>query len=262
MAVRRTTRLYLECQIPRSAAALSYYLTMTVFPMLIFLYALFGQSYGAAMSALNTFRTFLSQRAVELMQEYLKHIASSNNDGILLAAAMAMLMPASAAIRLLESTIGDMQGGRRFRVAIDIPLSIAMSIAFVLTMYFAIAVMLTGRTLVTRVVRSFPGLRVHLWWTGIRFVLLAGAVFLILWGVFVFSKRRQDRYRTWPGALLATAFIVVVSYVFSVFISASANYSLVYGSLASMILLMFWLFLICQMILIGAAFNIALWKHT
>jgi len=49
-----------------------------------------------------------------------------------------------------------------------------------------------------------------------------------------------------------------MSFVFSVFIGASAKYPLVYGSLASVILLMFWLHLCCQIIFIGAAFNIAL----
>jgi len=32
----------------------------------------------------------------------------------------------------------------------------------------------------------------------------------------------------------------------------------VYGSLASLILLMFWLYLICQAIFVGAALNVAL----
>ena len=52
--------------------------------------------------------------------------------------------------------------------------------------------------------------------------------------------------------------MVVMSYVFSAFITASARYSLVYGSLASLILLMFWLYLCCQIIYLGAALNIAI----
>ena len=46
--------------------------------------------------------------------------------------------------------------------------------------------------------------------------------------------------------------------VFSNFIGVSTRYPLVYGSLASVILLMFWLFLICQIIYLGAALNIVL----
>ena len=48
-----------------------------------------------------------------------------------------------------------------------------------------------------------------------------------------------------------------MSWVFSMFIAVSARYPLVYGSLASLVLLMFWLFLCCQIIFLGAALNVA-----
>lgn len=259
---RDTARIYLNCQIPRSAAALAYYFTMTVFPMLIFLYALFGRNYSAAMRVLNHFSEFLSSAAMEMIQKYLEYISFKNRDGILLAAAMVMLMPASAAIRALETAISEMQGGRRFRMTVDIPLSVLLSVALVLVFYFAIAVVLTGHNLLRRLARRVPVIRVALWGPWLRYLLLGGAVMLIVWGIYAISRRREDRYRAWPGALLATAAIVISSFLFSLFISASTHYSLVYGSLASLILLMFWLFLTCQMILTGAAFNIALRNHT
>ena len=187
--VKRTVTLYFDCEIPRSAAALSYYLTMTVFPMLIFLYALFGQSYTTAMNILNNFRSFLTPMAVEGIETYLKHIASSNNEGILVAAAMVMLMPASAAIRLLETTIDRMQGVQRFRATVGFLSSIAMAVVFVLMMYFAILVMLTGRNLLNRVWRHLPGIHMAFWWFGLRFLLLAGGTLLTLWGLFAFCKR-------------------------------------------------------------------------
>ena len=49
-----------------------------------------------------------------------------------------------------------------------------------------------------------------------------------------------------------------MSRLFSVFLSASIRYPLVYGSLASVILLMLRMYFCGQIICIGAAFNIAL----
>ena len=95
-------------------------------------------------------------------------------------------------------------------------------------------------------------------WGYVRFLALAGIDYVIVWAMYEASKRSWDSYRTWPGALLSTAAMVVVSIVFSVFISASAKYPLVYGSLASVILLMLWLYTICIVILSGAAFNIVI----
>ena len=72
------------------------------------------------------------------------------------------------------------------------------------------------------------------------------------------SREKGNRYFTWPGAIFATFGIVGMSLIFSVFIAVSARYSLVYGSLASVILLMYWIYLICQVIYIGAAINVSL----
>ena len=49
-----------------------------------------------------------------------------------------------------------------------------------------------------------------------------------------------------------------MSLIFSGFIAVSTRYSLVYGSLASVILLMYWIYLICRVIYIGAALNVSL----
>ena len=57
---RGTVTLYLDRQIPRSAAALSYYLTMSLFPLVICLYTLLGDSYGKMLQLLELLDRFLS----------------------------------------------------------------------------------------------------------------------------------------------------------------------------------------------------------
>ena len=44
LLLRRVRQLYGEKRLPRAAAALSFYLTATVFPLLIILYTLLGRS--------------------------------------------------------------------------------------------------------------------------------------------------------------------------------------------------------------------------
>ena len=56
----------------------------------------------------------------------------------------------------------------------------------------------------------------------------------------------------------AAVAMLLVSLVFSLIINQSANYPLVYGSLASLILLMLWLYSSCTVIYCGAAVNIVL----
>ena len=49
--------------------------------------------------------------------------------------------------------------------------------------------------------------------------------------------------------------MAIVSAIFSAVISSSVKYSLVYGSLASVIVLLFWLYILGNIIIIGALIN-------
>ena len=51
--VKEFARLYTGKHITRSSAALSYYLTMTIFPLIICLYTMLGNRYRKAMTVLS-----------------------------------------------------------------------------------------------------------------------------------------------------------------------------------------------------------------
>ena len=72
--VKAVYAIYMEKMVPRAAAALSYYLTMTIFPLIICLYALFGQNYEVAMNLINYLEQFLTPSASELIRSFLLHL--------------------------------------------------------------------------------------------------------------------------------------------------------------------------------------------
>lgn len=250
--------IYLRRMIPRASAAMSYYLTMTIFPMIICLYALFGQNYATAMRVFNYVERFLTPTADELIKSFLLHVAGSSGRAVLVAAVTLLVTASSAAVRVLQGTIGEMQGGHRFRALADFLISFALAAALVFAVYFSMLVLLTGDVFLNWLQKSFGIGLMGESWVWVRFCLLGGIAFLLLWGVFGLTRPRDDRYRVLPGAACATLGIVAMSAIFSRLIASSARYSLVYGSLASLILLMFWLYLICQTIFVGAALNVAL----
>ena len=250
--------IYLGKKVPRASAALSYYLTMTIFPMIICLYALFGQSYQVAMNLFNYLEQFLTPSAAELIKSFLLQVAGRSGKTVLVAAITMLVLSASAAIRVMQGTIVEMQGGQRFPDLPDFLISFALAVALLFAVYFSMVVLLTGHQFSVWIQSSFSIEIADSSWVRVRFILLGGIAFLLLWGIFGFTRPRNDRYMVLPGALLATVGIVALGSFFSRMIASSARYSLVYGSLASLILLMFWLDLICQAIFTGAAFNIAL----
>ena len=160
----------------------------------------------------------------------------------------------------MQKGLREIRGETRWRAGLrSWLLSFFFSLAFVAALYFGILVMLTGQTFLEFVERTIPFLSISRSWTWMRFPVLGGLVFLTLWGTLEVAGRKQrDGRSAAPGALTATLGIVLMSWLFSEGIAVSSRYSLVYGSLASLILLMFWLYLCCQIIYLGAALNIAL----
>jgi membrane protein len=68
--------------------------------------------------------------------------------------------------------------------------------------------------------------------------------------------RRQAKTGAVTVSALASALtMALVSGLFSRFIDMSANYSLLYGSLASIIVLLLWLYLCGTILLLGAVVN-------
>ena len=256
--VRCFSRIYTRRRLSRAAAALSYYLTMTFFPLVICLYTLLGNSYDKAMRVLGFAGSIMAAETVSFLEDFLYYVSANNSTAMMAASIVVLLTSASAAVRSLQETIGDLQGGQRFQGALGFLFSLVFSLLFVAALYFAILVMLTGRSVIERLNQVLPFVDISQSWGYVRFLALAGIDYVIVWAMYEASKRSWDSYHTWPGALLSTAAMVVVSIVFSVFISASVKYPLVYGSLASVILLMLWLYTVCTVILSGAAFNIVI----
>ena len=154
-----------------------------------------------------------------------------------------------------------MQGGHRFRALPDFLISFALAAALVFAVYFSMVVLLTGHRFLRWMQGHFSMKIADVSWDWMRFLFLGGVALLLLWGLFGFTRPRNDRYLVLPGAVLSTMGIVAMGSLFSSLIASSTRYSLVYGSLASLILLMIWLYIICQTIFVGAALNIALRDH-
>ena len=53
---------------------------------------------------------------------------------------------------------------------------------------------------------------------------------------------------------------IAVSYFFSIYINIFTNFSIIYGSLTTIILIMMWLYAVIYIILIGAEINVMLEK--
>jgi membrane protein len=100
----------------------------------------------------------------------------------------------------------------------------------------------------------------HTLWVGLRwpvvFVLLVGALALFL---YLAPSKRQRWYTVVPGALFAVVAIMGVSVALSWFVSQGMMQVrwLTYGAIGTVIVLLFWAFLIALVVLVGGEMNAA-----
>ncbi len=250
--------IYSEKKIARAASSLSYYLTMTFFPTVICLYYLLGSNIGKVEEGIEVLYSFMTPETVATMEGFLGHVAQSKSPALLIAGITVLITSSSAAVRSLQSTIGEMQGGQRYKGIIYFAFSVLFSLLLLVAMYLSMVIIITGRAVLDFINAKLPFYDISSSWVYLRFLIMAGIMFLILWIIYCMALKKGDRYRTYPGALLASFATVAMSAFFSVFIEISTKYSLVYGSLASIIMLMLWLYACCQIIYIGAALNVAI----
>ena len=93
-------------------------------------------------------------------------------------------------------------------------------------------------------------------WQWFRFLLLFLLVLLfVLLTYRMAAPRGEPRPPVLSGAFLAAGALVAATALFSWFIGLSARYSLVYGSLASVIILLVWLYLCGNILILGDVFN-------
>ena len=248
--------------VARSAAALSYFLVLTLFPLLMCANFLIGSLHLDLEQILAGLSQFLPTAALSTILDYLNYAAATQSSTLLLACLFTILMCASAGLRTLLQTMDDLfaapcrDGFRRLL------LSFILSALFLPTMYLSVVVVLTGdwffhmleELLPRQLLELIPlSLLSHLWrWT--RYLLLFCFVLLLVAAVYRLGipKERVSRRGLWGFSAVTALAMVGSSAVFSWFIGMSSRYALVYGSLASLIILLVWLYFCGNILLLGA----------
>lgn len=253
-----TVGIVVTKRINTGAGGLAYYLTMTIFPLLICLYTMLGTQYKQAMSALGIIEHLMATETFKIMSDFLSYVAANNNRAMLFAALAVLVTSSSAAFRSFEVTVGDIQGSLQFRGFFGILFSIGFSLVFLAAIYVCILIMITGSWFIDLLQKLLPFAIIDTSWTWFRFFIFFGLIFFLIWALYKITVPRKQKYKVTVGALLASIALVGVSIGFSVIIGASAKYPLVYGSLASIILLMFWLYVSSYVLIMGEVINIVI----
>lgn len=257
--IRACVTLYFDKQVPRSAASLAYFLLLTLFPLLICVNAFLAILQLDSRQILEIVEGFLPEVSLGTIELYLSYISANSSRGLLLAGLIAVFTMASAAFRTLMKALADIYETPPRRGLRSILISILFPLGLLLTIYLSIGVIVTGEWL-----SGFLGQYVSLehflgLWQSLRFWLLFFVFFLF---ILIMSRlalpRGVAQMPVFIGSALSASALVAASALFSLFVSLSARYSLIYGSLLSIVAMMLWLYL-CGTILLSGNIVSSVW---
>ena len=93
-------------------------------------------------------------------------------------------------------------------------------------------------------------------WGDLRFLVLGGVMFAAVGLLYAAAQDcRQSVWSIIPGVAAALAGWMVVSAAFSFYVENFANYSVIYGALGTIIVLMMWLNITAVVLIMGAEVN-------
>ena len=253
--------VFMSFPVGRSAAALSYYFTLTIFPFFICASVILGTLNIQETDAFALLEGVIPDAAFSTLSDYLNYLTNSRTEVMFTIGLTAMLTSSSAAFRSFIGITGEIQGKMRFSGIWGLIISFLFSILFLVAIYGSAVVVLSGEWLTFFLQQHFEIGQMATAWTWIRFLILFIMLFIMIYSVYLISApKKATKMSRFPGALVAAIILVVASMLFSRLITASIRYEVLYGSLASFIILMVWLYT-CSLILIMAnVLNISVGK--
>lgn len=254
----RTVERFFLHGVGHEAAALAYYLLFTIFPLMIFLSSLLGLLNLDISGITQSLTALLPAGVVELVESYLSYVSQTSSRAMLwFGLIFTIYFPMRAADCLMTAV------RRAYHLPRPKNQILYMAKVLLYTVFLLVAIMLSlGLATVGRAVLEFAGRFVVVpeafieLWTDLRFLVLGGVMFGAVGLLYAAAQdSRQPARNVVPGTIAALVGWMVVSAAFSFYVENFANYTLIYGTLGTMIVLMMWLNLTAMVLIMGAEIN-------
>lgn len=243
------------------ASQLAYYLVLSFFPFLMFLFTLIGFINLDSTTVLEALQTILPITVFELVETIILEIVDSQNTGLLGVSVLLAVWTASSGFRAVIKGVNkayNLHENRNYiRRAIMSFLSI---IALAITILLSLSLLVFGDVISKHLISNLPFTEVlNIVWNILRYGVIILILILIFAAIYRYTPAEKVKWKyVLPGAVFTTIGWLIISVVFSFYINNYSNYSRFYGSLAAVFILMIWLFLTSIIFMLGVEINAVL----
>jgi YihY family inner membrane protein len=260
-AIKRTAKEYRVDNLSDWAAALTYYAVLSIFPALLVLVSAIGLTgHSATQSLLNNIGQVAPNSVRQVLTTAIQNLQNSQSSAgvIVVVSLVVALWSASgyiAAFMRASNAIYDVPEGRPVWKTVPIRIGVTV-VMLVLLAVSAVAVVVTGG-LADRIGKliGIGSTAVTIWEIAKWPVLLVIVSFMF--GLLYWASPNAKQGFRWvtPGGVLAVVLWLIASGAFAFYVAQFSNYNKTYGSLASVIIFLVWLWISNIAILLGAELN-------
>ncbi len=264
--IRLLVHNFFEHDVGKNAAALAYYLLFALFPLLIFLSNVLGLLELDITSIIQVLQRILPRDIVVLVETYLEYVSSTSSSTLLwFALIFSIWFPMRAAKGLMDDV--------RLAYHLDKPAEpiryTVRQLAYTIVLLFVIGLTLLlsalGKQVLIYMNYLIPERTMQISnyfieiWQYLRFVPVGLLMYAALGTLYAASlDKRQNIKAILPGIIAALTSWMIVSIAFSFYVENFANYTIIYGTLGAMIVLLMWLYMTAVILILGAELNAAI----
>lgn len=254
-------RRYYTHDVARDSAALTYYLLFAIFPLLIFISTLLGLLELDGAYIASVLEPLLPADVLNVLQSYLDYVSANQSRQLLwFSLVFSIWFPMRAAGCLMHSVrkafgCGAPESMWRSQLRI-----LLFTVCLILSIAITLVLVVVGRTVLEFAGRIITVSEAFITaWSYLRFVALALVMTVLLVLLYMLSQgRRRPLREVLPGVGSSLAAWLVLSMAFSYYVEHVGQYSVLYGSIATVIVVLLWLYMSGQILVLGAEFSAAL----
>ncbi|MBQ2245408.1 MAG: YihY/virulence factor BrkB family protein [Oscillospiraceae bacterium] len=255
---RRIAGFLEPMEISLHGAYTTFYIILSVFPVLVILFAILGHTAFGLEEFLPILEQFIPEAFLPMVMQILEGAYEHSSGTVLSVSALSALWSASRGVlgllRGLDAVFGLREGRSYLRTR---GLCMLYTFLFLLVLVLTLVLHVFGTALLDYLRMTTQPLLLFLMDViDLRYVLLLGVQTALFTAMYACLPDRRHRFRQClPGALVASVGWIGFSKLFSLYVEHFPSYANIYGSVYAVALAMLWLFCCVCIIFYGAALD-------
>ncbi|RUS47605.1 YihY/virulence factor BrkB family protein [Cohnella sp. AR92] len=262
--IRSLIEKFRETDVISLGAQLSYYLILSFFPFLIFLFSLIGYFRLSAESLMDILVRLLPSATGSSVRDVVQEVTANQSGALLSFGLVGTIWTASGAINAMIKGLNKAYGEKETRPLWKVRgISMLSTLVLAAIILVSMALLVFGKTIENDLLTR---LNAPESWSRVWSILQVCVPVVVLFCVFLLLYRMApDRRLSWsevmPGSVFASVGWIVSSLLFSFYVNNFGSFSRTYGSLGGVIVLLIWLYISSIIMLTGGILNAEYANH-